>query len=81
MEELRLKVWMVKQKSDEMRNEAKAEYEELFQVLHAKSEEAAEYLKELQEANEETWQVVRARLDGALSDLNNSVGNVLSRMG
>jgi hypothetical protein len=80
LEELRLKVWMVKQRADEMRDEAKAEYNELFQVLLAKSEEAEAYLEELEEANEERWRALRARLDGVLSDLNNSVGNILSRM-
>jgi hypothetical protein len=81
LEELRLKVWMVKQKADEMRDEAQAEHYELFQMLHEKSEEAEKHLVELEKANEERERVLQARLDGALSDLNNSVGNILSRMG
>jgi predicted nuclease with TOPRIM domain len=68
-------------KADEMKYEAKAEYNELFRVLQAKLELVREKLKELEEENEETWQHLKARVDGALSDLNNSVGNVLSRMG
>jgi broad specificity phosphatase PhoE len=71
----------VKQKAEEMENETKAEYDELFQVLHAKLEQVGESLSELEEASDETWQDFTARVDGALSDLNNSVGNVLSRMG
>ena len=81
LEELRPKIWMVKQKAEKMENETKAEYYELFQVLHAKLEQVGESLSELEEASEETWQDFRARVDGALSDLNSSVGNVLSRMG
>jgi hypothetical protein len=81
LEELRPKVWLVKQKAEEMSNDTRAEYEELFQVLHSKLEQVGESLDELEEASEETWQDFRARVDGALSDLNNSVGNVLARMG
>ena len=81
LEELEPKIWMVKQKADEMRGETRAEYNELFQVLHSKLEQVGENLKELDEASEETWQHFKAKVDGALSDLNNSVGNVLSRMG
>lgn len=81
LEELRPKVWMVKQKAEEMENETRAEYNELFQVLHAKLKGVGENLRELEGASEETWQDLKARVDGALSDLNNSVGNVLSRMG
>jgi broad specificity phosphatase PhoE len=81
LEELEPKIWMVKQKADEMRNETKAEYNELFRVLHSKLEQVGDNLKELEEASEETWQDFRGRVDGALADLNNSVGNVLSRMG
>ena len=81
LEELRPKIWMVKQKAEKMENETKAEYYELFQVLHSKLEQVGESLSELEEASEETWQDFRARVDGALSDLNSSVGNVLLRMG
>ena len=81
LEEFGPNVWMVKQKAEEMKNETKAEYNELFQVLHAKLEEVGKHLRDLEEASEETWQDFQARVDGALSDLNNSVGNVLSRMG
>lgn len=81
LEELEPKIWMVKQRADEMRNEAKAEYLESFQVLYSKLEQVGKSLKELEDASEDTWQDFKARVDGALSDLNNSVGNVLSRMG
>ena len=81
LQELEPKIWAVKQKADEMRTEAKAEYNELFQVLHAKLERVGANLQELEDASEETWQDFKARVDGALSDLNNSVGNVLARMG
>jgi hypothetical protein len=80
LEELKRKVWLVKQKADQM-DEAKAEHEALFQVLYSKVEHVQEHLQELDEASDETWQIFRARVDGALSDLNNSVGNVLSRLG
>ena len=81
LEELEPKIWLVKQKADEMRNETRAEYNELFRVLHSKLEQVGDNLKELEKASEETWQDFRGRVDGALADLNNSVGNVLSRMG
>lgn len=81
LEELKLKVWLVKQRADQMKNAAKVEYQELFQVLHSKLEQVQEHLQELDEASGETWPDLRAKVDGALSDLNNSVGNVLSRMG
>jgi hypothetical protein len=81
LQELELKVWLVKQKADQMKNEARIEYEELFQVLYSKLEHVQEHLQELDEASDETWQDFRAKVDGALSDLNNSVGNVLSRTG
>jgi hypothetical protein len=81
LEELEPKIWMVKQRADEMRNEAKAEYLESFQVLYSKLEQVGKSLKELEDASEDTWQGSKARVDGALSDLNNSVGNALSRMG
>jgi uncharacterized protein YicC (UPF0701 family) len=81
LEELRPQVWMVKQKVEEMENETRAEYNELFQALHAKLEGVEENLREIEGASEETWQHLKARADGALSDLINSVGNVLSRMG
>jgi archaellum component FlaC len=81
LDELEPKIWMVKQKADEMSDEPQSEYNRLFQVLHSKLEQVAENLQELEEANEETWQDLRAKVDGALSDLNNSVGNVLARMG
>lgn len=81
LEELEPKIWMVKQKADEMRTETKAEYNELFRVLHSKLELVRDNLNELEEAGEDSWQVFRARVDGALADLNNSVGNILSRTG
>lgn len=81
LEELKLKVWLVKQRADQMKNAAKAEYQELFQVLYSKVEQVQEHLQELDEASDETWPDLRAKVDGALSDLNNSVGNVLSRLG
>jgi archaellum component FlaC len=81
LEELRINVWMVKQKADEMTDETKAEYHLLFQALNEKSEEVGERLRELEEASDETWRDVKAKVDGAMSDLNNSVGNALSRMG
>jgi ElaB/YqjD/DUF883 family membrane-anchored ribosome-binding protein len=81
LEELKPKVWMVKQKADDMKNETRIEYNELFQILNAKLEQVGECLKELEEASDETWQNLRAKVDGALSDLNNSVGNVISRLG
>ena len=81
LEELRPKVWMVKHRAEEMENETRVEYDELLQVLHAKLEKVGENLRKLEDASDETWQHFRARVDGALSDLDNSVGNVLSRMG
>jgi hypothetical protein len=81
LNELESKIWMVQGKADQMTHEAKAEHIELFQVLYLKLELVSEGLQELEEASEETWEDLRARVDGALSDLNNSVGNVLSRMG
>jgi hypothetical protein len=81
LRELEPKIWSLKQKAEEMRDEAKAEHYELFRVLQAKLEQVQESLNELEEASEETWQDLTARIDGALSDLNNSVGNVLSRIG
>lgn len=81
LEELSSKVWMVKQKADETRDETKVEYTEFFKKLHLKLENVEEYYKELKEASEDTWQNYRAKVDGAMSDLNNSIGNILSRIG
>ena len=71
----------MKQRADEVSGETTAEYSELFRVLHAKLEQIRVKLEELAEASEDTWQDLQAKVDGALSDLNNSVGNILSRMG
>lgn len=49
--------------------------------MHLKLENVEEYYKELKEASEDTWQNYRAKVDGAMSDLNNSIGNILSRIG
>jgi hypothetical protein len=81
LEELKPKVWLVKQKAEEMVDESREEYIQVFTVLYSKLERVGQSLEELEEANDETWQNFKARVDGALSDLNNSVGNVLSRMG
>jgi len=79
--ELEHKIWIVKQRAEEVTGETRLEYAELFRVLYAKLEQIREKLEELAEEGEDTWQHLQARVDGALSDLNNSVGNVLSRMG
>ena len=81
IEELRPKVWIVKQRAEEMTGETRAEYDAVFEALHAKLKKTEESLQELDEVDDETWQDVKARLDGCLSDLNNSLGNVLSRLG
>jgi uncharacterized protein YicC (UPF0701 family) len=81
LDELRPKIWAVRKKADQLTKEAKAEYNELFRVLHFKLQQVEENLEELEGAGEETGQDFKARVDGALSDLNNSVGNVLTHMG
>ena len=81
LEELRRKIWMLGQKAEQMRNESEAEYEAPFQALHSRLEQVGASIDELEEANDEIWQELKGRVDGALSDLNNSVGNVLSRVG
>jgi type I restriction-modification system DNA methylase subunit len=80
IDDLERKVWAVKQRADEATGAAKIEYEELFDVLHAKLEQVREEVEGLDTATEETWQDVAAKIDGTLSDLNSSVGNVLSRL-
>ena len=79
--ELEPKIWIVKQRAEEVTGEARIEYTELFRVLYAKLEQIRAKLEELAEASEDTWQDLQAKVDGALSDLNNSVGNILSRIG
>lgn len=79
LEELEPKIWRVKQKGDAAKDETQIEYDEIFQVLNAKLERVRDMLEELEEASEARWPDLRAKVDGALSDLNNSVGNILSR--
>jgi hypothetical protein len=78
--ELEPKVWMVKHRAEEIEGETRVEYNELFRVLHTKLEHIQQSMEELEAAGDEAWQDLRVRVDGALSDLNNSVGNVLARM-
>lgn len=79
--ELNRKIWIVKEKADQMDEESQVEYNDLFQTLHSKFELVQHNLQELEGASENAWQDFKAKIDGALSDLNNSVGNVLSRLG
>jgi hypothetical protein len=79
LEELEPKIWQVKQKAAEMQNQHKDEYQRVFRVLNTKFEVVVSYLSELESAGGETWKNFKAKVDGALSDLNNSVGNILSR--
>jgi predicted nucleotide-binding protein (sugar kinase/HSP70/actin superfamily) len=80
IEELEPHIWMVKDRADGTAAEVKEEYYQQFTALSSKLELVKEHLQELEEAGEEDWEGVRAKLDGALSDLNKSIGNVLARM-
>jgi multidrug resistance efflux pump len=80
LEELRAQVRIVETRADEAAAEVRDEYQEQREALLVKYETVERKLQELKDASDETWEDVRAKVDGALSDLNNSVGNVLSHM-
>jgi predicted nucleotide-binding protein (sugar kinase/HSP70/actin superfamily) len=80
IEELQPQVWMVKDRADGTDAEFREELYRQFTALNAKLELVREHLQEVEDASEEDWGDSRAKLDGALSDLNRSIGNVLARM-
>jgi hypothetical protein len=78
--ELEPKVGRVKTRADEADPERCEEFNELFEILRNKMERVEGLLKELEGASEDEWRALKSQLDGALADLNNSLGNVMSRI-
>ena len=66
-------------KADEAEGDARIEYEQHLDLLRDIQSRAQVILEELKQAGEESWENVRARLDGVRSELRNAILNVSSR--
>jgi hypothetical protein len=72
-----IKAWSAKARQSE--GDAKIEYERLLDTLCNIQSRGEASLDELREAGEDTWEMVRFRMDGVLSELMNAILNISSR--
>jgi uncharacterized protein YukE len=81
LEELEEQIAIVKSKAESAKGETKEEYNNEYELLRSKHEELEQSLHELEKVDDESWRNHQPRLEGALSELQHSVTNILFRMG
>jgi chromosome segregation ATPase len=74
-------IGIVKTKAEKGRAETREEYHEQFEKLRSRHQKVGERLKELAKANEETWRDHQPAIEGALSELQHALRNILFRIG
>jgi hypothetical protein len=80
LEELENEIEIIQDRAEKARPAAKAEFEELFDMLCAKHDNVLDLVRQLEEAEGESWWDMQPAVDGALSELQHSTANVLFRM-
>ncbi len=81
LDELEAQIGIVKDKAEKAKAETREEYHEQFQLLRSKHQEVLDRLQELEETEDESWRDHQPAVDGALSELQHSLANILFRMG
>ncbi len=71
----------LKAKAKKAKADAKIEYLEQIEKLHAQQSAAQAMLQEFQQSGEQTWKELKPRLDRAWKDLKNAVDHARSRFG
>jgi len=66
-------------KAEQSEGDVKIEYERQLDILRNIQSRGEARLGELKEADENTWETVRPRMDGVLSELRNAILNISSR--
>ena len=80
MDELRAEIGRAQNRAQEAEGETQERLHDQISMLLAKHERVEQAVEELEDAEGEAWQDVKARVEGALSDLEKSCRNVLSSL-
>jgi peptidoglycan hydrolase CwlO-like protein len=79
LKEFRQKLEELKGKATELKEDAKAEFNEQMKELQKKEKAANQKLKELKSAGSKTWDKLKAQMDAAMDELNKEYEKVMSR--
>ena len=78
LDELRGEIGRVQNRAEEAEGEARDRLQSQVGMLLTKFERVEQRMEELEGAEGESWRDVKGKVEGALSDLNRSVRNVLA---
>jgi archaellum component FlaC len=80
LDELRAEIGRVQNRAEEAEGETQDRLHDQISMLLTKYERVEQAVEELEDSEGEAWQDRKARVEGALSDLNQSCRNVLSSL-
>jgi broad specificity phosphatase PhoE len=80
LDELRAEIGRAQNRAEQAEGETQDRLQDQISMLLTKYERVGQAVQELEDAEGESWQDVKARVEGALSDLNKSCRNVLSSL-
>ena len=69
----------LKSKADDLKEDAKKEFDEQMKELQKKQEAVNDKLKELKSEGAKTWKNLRVQMDEAMDELNKQVDKMMSR--
>jgi predicted nuclease with TOPRIM domain len=78
LDELRGEIGRVQNRAEEADGEARERLQNQIGMLLTKFERVRQRIEELEDAEGNSWKDVKGKVDGALSDLNRSIRNVLA---
>jgi chromosome segregation ATPase len=78
LDELRGEIGRVQNRVEEADGDARDRLQNQIGMLLTKFERVEQRIEELEDAEGESWKDVKGKVEGALSDLNRSIRNVLS---